>query len=212
MELKLETLCTNLAYLTDIHNQNQNPMSVRITNRSTGKAVVFYCAYSAPRFVVLPSNVIWIDANPESDKFMAAFKRTSYDQANPDNDVWTELYFYDDAMAEQAYNPTDMQYVSMDPPPSATKSMHGVGLLSSADPDAVAIVSSDARLTDDREPLDHVHDEVPATHIGYVGTGGTLVDSYPIADQDIPALNQTLRFDGAQYVWGKIKESDLTGV
>lgn len=211
MELKLETLCTNLAYLTDIHNQNQNPISVRMTNRSTGKAVVIYCAYSAPRFVVLPANVLWIDMNPESDKFMTAFKRTSYDQANPDNDVWTELYFYDDAMVDQSYDQTDMQYISLDPPPRATKSVHGVGMLSATDPTATVVVDEDPRLSDNRDPIDHVHEEVPATHVGYVDGDGSLVEAYPIADQNTPALNQTLRFDGAQFVWGKIKESDLTG-
>jgi hypothetical protein len=212
MELKLENLCTDLAFLTDIHNQNQNPISVRVTNRSTGKAVVFYCAYSAPKFVVLPKNVIWIDMNPESEKFMIAFKRTTYDQTNPDNDVWSELYFYDDAMADQSYDSSDMQYISLDPPPRATKSIHGVGMLSAADPTATVVVESDARLSDTRDPVSHTHDEVPATHIGYVDSHGALVEAYPIADQNTPALNQTLRFDGTQYVWGKIKEADLTGV
>jgi hypothetical protein len=206
MELKLENFVSGLELLTDIHNQNRNPVTVRITARDTGKALVFFCGYVKPKYVVLPINVVWIDFDPDSATFRTAFKRKE-SAANPDQDVWEALYFYEDAFADQTYNEDDLKLVSLELPNPATSLIHGVGYLTTAEPDSKVVVEGDYRLANNRIPKDHIHEEKPASMLKALSSDTV----YPIADQPNPELYQTLRCINGLYVWGKVQESDLAG-
>lgn len=207
MELKLEKFITNVELLTNIHSQNKNPILFRVPAEENLLGLVFFCGYAIPRYVVLPENAVWIDFNPESVNFRTAFKRTFRDGTNPYNDVWEPLYFYDDAMEEQEYNPEDISVIAGQLPPVATVLTHGVGYLSYPEAEARVIQQGDSTLTDDRPPTDHTHPETPATVFSISGTPG--VTSVPVKDQATPRIGQILIMEDSTLIWRKLKEEEL---
>ncbi|AQT28634.1 putative T1SS secreted agglutinin RTX [Erwinia phage vB_EamM_Yoloswag] len=208
MELKLTQFVSNVELLTNIHNQNKNPIMFRLPAQGSTLGLLFYCAYSCPRYVVLPINAIWIDMNPESDTFQQVFKRTTKHASDPYQDVWTALYFYDDAMGEQTYDPSDLGVINTELPPLATSLTHGVGYLSYPESSSRVILEGDETLTDDRKPLDHTHPEKPATMLSINGTTGE--EHVPIKDQDKPALYQVLVLEDDSLQWRHIREDELS--
>ena len=207
MELKLEKFINNVELLTNIHSQNKNPILFRLPVEGSSLGLVFFCGYSVPRYVVLPENAIWIDFNPESKSFRSAFKRTSHDTSNPYNDVWTELYFYDDAMEEQYYNPDDINVIAGQLPPVATVLTHGVGYLSYPESEARVIQEGDSSLTNARPPLEHTHPETPASMISINGSVGQ--EHIPVKDQPFPKLGQILVVEDDAITWRKLQEGEL---
>lgn len=207
MELKLEKFISNVELLTNIHSQNKNPILFRLPVEGSSLGLVFFCGYSVPRYVVLPENGVWIDFNPESETFRTAFKRTSHDSANPANDVWTELYFYDDAVAEQQYAEADIGIIADQLPPVATVLTHGIGYLSYPQSEARVVQEGDSTLTDARPPLDHTHPETPASMFSVNQSSGA--ESIPVKDQSAPKLGQILVFEDDTVQWRKLKEGEL---
>ena len=207
MELKLEQFISNVELLTNIHQQNKNPIMFRLPKDGSQLGLLFYCSYAVPRFVVLPVNAIWIDYDPESPTFRTAFKRTVKDNADPYKVVWTALYFYDDAMEEQAYDPNDLQIINRALPPLATAITRGVGYLSYPEAESRAILEGDETLTNNRDPKDHTHAEKPATMISINGSFGE--EHVPIKDQLVPAVNQVMVLEDNTLQWRKVRESEL---
>ena len=207
MELKLEQFISNVELLTNIHQQNKNPIMFRLPKDGSQLGLLFYCSYAVPRYVVLPVNAIWIDLNPESSTFRTAFKRTVKDPVDPHGDVWTALYFYDDAMEEQAYDPDDLQIVNQSLPPLATSLTRGVGYLSYPEAESRVILENDETLSNARDPKEHSHKEKPATMVSIDGSFG--VKHIPIKDQLAPAVNQILVLEDSTLQWRKLRESEL---
>lgn len=204
MELQLENFIKNLETVTNIHNQNKNPMIVRLPKAGTQFGLLFFCSYEVPRYVVLPENGIWIDLNPESTTYRTAFKRTLKAE-NPYDDVWTALYFYEDSQADQEYDPEDLKLISSELPPSATQITHGITYLSYPQAESRVIGEGDPTLSNARPPLAHTHPETPATRLALNDQ-----DSIPIKDQPAPQLHQVLVVGSdATIQWRKIKEEEL---
>lgn len=207
MELKLEQFIADVEMLSNIHEQNKNPLLYRMQQGTADLGLVFYCSYLIPRYVVLPRNAIWFDFDPESSTFRHAFRRTLKHATDPQMDQWEQLYFYDDAMAAQEYDPADLQIINQNMPPKATKSTFGIGFLSYPQPDARVIVEGDPTLSDKRTPLEHSHPEIPASMLSINGTFGA--ESVRIKDQNVPTLNQVLVYEGETLQWRKIKEGEM---
>lgn len=204
MELQLENFIKNLEIITNIHNQNRNPMIFRTPKEGTQLGLLFYCSYDVPRYVVLPVNAIWIDLNPESTTYRTAFKRTVKAE-NPINDVWTALYFYEDSQADQAYDPEDLKVISIELPPTATEITHGITYLSYPQAEGKVIGQGDPTLSNARPPLPHTHPETPATRLAIDDS-----ESIPIKDQPVPQINQVLVVEDDDTIqWRKIKEGEL---
>lgn len=207
MELKLENFIKALELTTNIHQQNEAPIVVRITDDASGTSTVFCCSYYVPRYVMLPVEAVWIDFNPESETYRHAYVRTTKGET-PDTDVWKELYFYADAFGDQAYDPDDLSMISVAMPSPATVLTHGIGYLSAGTIESVVVIEGDERLSDARDPLPHgeMHVEKPATIIA--SDAGIKT----IKNQVAPTINSTLVLDGNEYVWRKLKESDIGGL
>lgn len=208
MELKLEQFINNVELLTNIHQQNKNPIMIRLPKEGSQLGLLFYCSYAVPRYVVLPINAIWIDYNPESSTFGTAFKRTVKDNSDPYKDVWTPLYFYADAMEEQTYDPNDLQIVNDALPPLATSVTRGVGYLSYPEAESRVLIEGDETLTNKREPKDHTHPEKPATMISINGSFGE--EHVPIKDQLVPQVNQVMVLEDDTLQWRKVREAELS--
>lgn len=207
MELKLEQFISNVELLTNIHQQNKNPIMFRLPKDGSQLGLLFYCSYAVPRYVVLPVNAIWLDLDPESATFRTAYKRTTKHATDPYQDVWTELYFYDDAMTDQTYDPDDLKVINQSLPPLATSLTRGVGYLSYPEAESRVVLEGDETLTNNRDPLDHTHPEKPATMISINGTFGT--EFVPIKDQDVPQVNQIMVLEDNTLQWRKVRESEL---
>lgn len=208
MELKLESLIKDVEIITNIHNQNKNPIMYRIQNGATNQGLVFFCGYAIPRYVVLPRNAVYFDYNPESTTYRCALQR-KVKHTDPHSDVWEVLYFYADAMAEQEYDPEDLEVISPKMPDVATNITHGIGYLSSPQKHSHVLVEGDPTLSDDRDPLPHMemHPEIPATMIGINRSQG--VDFLPILDQANPEVGQVLVHRESTMQWSKVHESEL---
>lgn len=207
MELKLEQFISDVELLTNIHEQNKNALLFRVQQGTAEMGLVFYCAYRIPRYVVLPRNAIWFDFDPESPTFKHAFRRTLKHATDPTEDQWEQLYFFDDAMAAQDYDPADLQIINQSMPSKATKSTFGIGYLSYPQPDSRAIIEGDPSLTDKREPLEHKHPEIPASMLSINGSYG--IEFIPIQDQNIPTVSQVLVYKDNKLQWRKIKEEEM---
>lgn len=207
MELRLENFIKALELTTNIHQQNEAPIVVRITDDASGVSTVFCCSYYVPRYIMLPIEAVWIDFNPESETYRHAYSRTVKGNT-PDEDVWEELYFYADAFGDQAYDQDDLAMVSVALPSPATTLTHGIGYLSAGTIESVVVVEGDSRLTDARDPLPHdsMHKELPATMIASASGVKT------IKNQVAPEINATLVLDGGEYTWRKLKEQDIGGL
>lgn len=207
MELKLENFIKALELTTNIHQQNEAPIIVRITDDASGTSTVFCCSYHVPRYVMLPIEAVWIDFNPESETYRHAYVRTVKGET-PDGDAWEELYFYADAFGDQAYDPDDTAMISVALPSPATTVTHGIGYLSAGTIDSLVVVEGDERLADPRTPLPHdaMHVEQPATMIA--SESGVKL----IKNQVAPEINATLVHEGDEYVWRKLKEADIGGL
>ena len=201
MELKLETFIKNVELVTNIHQQNEAPIVVRLTDGGN-KTAINCVGYHRPKYVLLPIQAIWLDLNPSSDTYGSAYVRTHKDK-NPDLDVWRLIYFYSEAFPAQTYDPDDMGKISISLPNPATTSVAGIGLLASADPESRVIINGDSRLSDARNPLDHTHEEKPATII----VSGSKVSQ--IGDQTKPETGFALINRADTYIWDRVKESDL---
>ncbi len=204
MELKLEQFIKNVEVITNIHNQNRNPIMFRMPKEGTPIGLLFYCSYTVPRYVVLPENGIWIDLNPESPTYRVAHQRTKKDKLDPYKDVWTPLYFYDEAMSDQHYDPADLGMVSVELPPLATSYSNGIGFLSYPQGDSKVITNDDLTLTNKRPPKPHDHPEVPARRLAIDGT-----EDIAIADQTSPKINQVLAFGANTLQWRLLQEDEL---
>jgi hypothetical protein len=202
MELQLQQFIQNVELVTNIHQQNEAHVLVRL---STGTTSSLFCVgYHCPRYTLLPNEAVWLDMNPESQTYRYAFLRTKRDHSNPYNDEWTQLYFYTDAFPTQNYDPSDLSQVSIAMPNPATVTVAGIGLLSAQQLDSIVVVEGDSRLTDDRYPTAHTHPETPATII----QSGSVVTT--IADQTAPEVGYTLIKRNGAYVWDRVKEADLS--
>ena len=201
MELQLQQFIENVELVTNIHQQNEAHVLMRLINGT--KATIFCVGYNCPRYTLLPNEAIWLDMNPESLTYRYAFLRTKRDRANPYNDEWVQLYFYADAFVTQNYDPADLVKVSIALPNPATQTVAGIGLLSVAQQDSIVVVEGDSRLSDARYPNPHTHAETPATMI-QTGAAVTL-----ISDQTAPEVGYTLIRRNGVFVWDRVKEADL---
>lgn len=204
MELKLEQFIKNVEVITNIHNRNKMPMMFRMPKEGTTLGLLFFCSYQVPRYVVLPENAIWIDLDPESSTYRTAFKRIKKDNLDPYKDVWNPLYFYEDALEDQTYDPADLGLVSVELPPLATSFSNGIGYLSYPQRESKVITNADSSLTNARPPKPHTHPEKPASRLAMTNT--TFV---AIEDQMQPQINQVLVFGANTVEWRKIKEDEL---
>lgn len=212
MELRLEQLINNLEFLSDINNQSEDtPIVMRHTDPGTNKTIAIVCSQVEPINMVLPVNVIWICYKPESPLYRLALKRLSKDPGNhgfPDvTQEWEILYFYEELLESQVYDPDDLSVLGVGTVPFASVDPLGkVRFLSDPlDPNMpVAIVTDDPRMSDNRDPTPHTHPERPATMLRHSTGHSTIQNS-------VPAIGQVLLHDAAGDLrWDLLNEDNLT--
>lgn len=211
-ERRLEELVNTLETLSGINDQSEDtPIVMRHTDVVSNRTVAIVCSQVEPRNMVLPLNVIWFCFKPESPLYKQALKRLSKDPGNfQEEDIhqsWDVLYFYEDLFENQHYDPADLELIQVSGTPFATVTQLGKVRLSTDPLDAnlpVAIVDSDPRMSDNRDPLPHTHPEKPARMLAHA-TGHSVVQN------SVPQVGHVLLHnDTGGLVWRQLKEEDLT--
>lgn len=213
MESKLSRLIALAEIITDINEQTEDtPIVLRHTDENTGQTIAIVCSRVEPTNMVLPLNVIWFVYDSTSTFYRRALKRVSKTAGeentfNGFQQSWAGVYFYEDIFEHQYFDTEDMAQFSIPDVPLATVEQLGKTRLRTDPLDAqnpVAISTTDPRMIDNRDPLDHSHPEVPATKIF---SGTNVLD---IVDQSTPFRGYTLHFDSSgTVVWDQIKETDI---
>lgn len=210
-EKNLETLLEALRTASDIQNMDEtNPITHRISNPTVRKVTTVVCAYREPYNLLVPLNYIWYCCDPTNDFYKSALRRISK-EADSKNGfehtyevIDTMLQFEED----QYYDAEDSEALAQDDPlPVASTSVLGVARLS-VDPVSgatpIAVGDNDPRMSDDREPTEHTHPEVPATQLK--SKSGVVT----IGDSPSPVPGSVLIATGPKTaVWRQLTSNDI---
>ena len=170
--LKLIQAYLAQANIRGIDPENPIPFHVRSPDGqpNEGKIFVVQVGYTEPTFSQLPYSVLWICYDQQSDMHAKLYRRVSHHPSaiTPElNYTWVEITDYSQTFEkEQFYIPVaDLDLVDggdqVDPILVASTEAYGTVVTSESVAEPVAIITTDSRLTDSREPLPHVHDDEP---------------------------------------------------
>jgi hypothetical protein len=211
MEKQLVEIRDAYRVLSDIQNLDEtNPIPIRVQNSTVRKVHTTVCALREPYNEILPLNVVWFDFNPQSVFYNQARRRVS---KQPDTSVgtthtWEVIDTMDQYDADQYYDAEDAEILAQnDPIPPASKDALGIAKLSVAPVNGaapVAVGEGDKRLTDARKPLEHTHEERPATMLK------TKSSYVSISDSPTPVVGATLIVQGnGKAIWRQLTSTDI---
>lgn len=212
MELKLQNYINAIEITSDVENLSKDtPQVMRRENTAIQKTSTFVVAINEPHDMILPLNVIWVCFDGTSGLYKKALKRVSKD---PDENgqlvqTWEVLYFYDDLWHDQYYDAEDKDKLSNVVIPSgATTDTLGLVRLSHPAPEGdegmpVVVSEGDPRLSDAREPLPHVHPEIPATMLQHANGVVTVMNGEPAVGKVLKATSET------SATWDFLTEDDI---
>lgn len=211
MESKLEKLINTLEKLSDVKNVSEDtPIVMRHTDVTTNRTIAIVCSQGEPINMVLPLNVVWICYRADSPLYKQALRRVSKSPGSFGSEGitqdWEVLYFYEDILEDQTYDPSDLSLVGVSPVPYASVEGPGKARISvdPADPSQpVFIVSDDPRMSDNRVPTAHTHVEKPATMLAHSAGHGNILNS-------VAQVNAALMFTpSGDLEWRKITPDDI---
>lgn len=79
------------------------PIVVKIKEPTLFRETLIAVAYDEPHELILPLNVTWIDANPNSVDYFKAFKRVSKTPSGGFNNSWDEVNTYEEVFEPPQY-------------------------------------------------------------------------------------------------------------
>ncbi len=210
MEKRLEDLMKAFFVASDIENlDGATPILMRKSNPAINKTVSFICSVVEPTQMVLPLNVVWFNFDKSSPYYNTALKRVSKEAPESGELVqtWEALYYYVDAMSAQYYDEEDQGAIGdSQKVPIADMETFGIVKLFENPEDgeeARVILTSDDRLSDPRNPLEHSHVEIPASMLAHSTGHLTIVDSAPVIGSTLVASSAT------ECSWRKLKDTDI---
>lgn len=199
----------------------ENPVLIRVNSPIDNEEFQVIVSLLEPSFSVLPYNVTWIVADPNSADYKRALRRvTSLPFADYRN-TWEILTSMDDLFAVAQYYEYSGSFqlgeVEMNGITQATVNVRGKVMLLNppADPEnPVVVCSNDPRMMDARIPLPHSHPLMPADMLA----GSTGINEFFVTIKDgmPPVAGQVLMLTGAgdepnEYVgiWRNLNQSDV---
>lgn len=211
-EKNLENIMESLRVVSDIQNMDEtNPITHRVSNPTIRKVTTVVCAYREPFNLIVPLNVIWFCYDPNSDYYKAALRRVSKepDVANGFNHTYEVIDTMAQFNEDQYYDDEDAAILAQDDPlPVAGVDTLGVARLSVAPKSGVTPIvvgDNDPRNSDARAPLDHTHNEVPATQIK------TKTGVVTIGDSSAPVVGSVLiAVSPTKAVWRPLTSNDIS--
>lgn len=155
----------------------RNPVTFQFTpNPALPDVYKILVSHTEPSFSEIPYNVIWIDAAPVSPTYMQVKLRTSHITDGTNRSSWSRITDYTKLFASRQFyrfvveNASDLGITVGDiDVPNASTSRIGTVILDDVflDPsvDALVVGDNDPRMADNRDPLEHTHDDFPRTMI-----------------------------------------------
>ena len=214
--------------LADLRNLSvENPVVIRVKSPTTSDEFLIVVAHKEPSFSVLPYNVTWIVADPQSANYKRAMRRvTSLPFAGYRN-TWEILTVYEDIFVVDQYYEYSGSFqlgeVQLNGVVQATTNVRGTVKLANNpvdfDPQAdfespVVVGDNDPRMSDARTPTPHTHPLTPAEMVA--GSSGVNEFYVTIKDGMPPTAGQTLVLTGAgdepnEWVgyWRNLNQSDV---
>lgn len=195
--------------LADLRNlSEENPVLIRVNSPESAEEFQIVVALKEPSFSILPYNVTWIVADPQSANYKRAMRRvTSLPFAGYRN-TWEILTTYEDIFSVAQYYEYSGSFqlgeVELNGITQATMKVRGtVKLLNNpvdTDPEAdpenpVAISDNDDRMSDARTPTPHTHPLAAAEMLA--GSTGLNEFYVTIKDSMPPQAGQALLLTGA---------------
>lgn len=212
MELKLQKLVDNLITVARVQEYDaNNSIVVRLSNSLLAKINVIVCSVNEPTNLILPLNVTWINLDTNSNLYKQPLVRLNKNASVNYDHTWSVATKYSDVMCDQAYDATDALYIGSSANIGfASTTKQGIVKLSCAPVDAnnpIAVGINDARLTDARTPLPHIHPLRPAEAL--MAGGGGMIVHITGAPQDGAVLRITDTGPDCKASWVVLKQSDL---
>lgn len=175
------------ANIRGIDRENPIPFIVRSPEGqpNEGKQFVVQVGYSEPTFNQLPYSVLWICFDKESDMHAKLYRRVSHHPSALTPNLyytWMEITEYDQVFEkEQFYVPVaDLDLVDgtdqVDPIMVASTDAFGTVVTTESVVEPRAILGTDQRLADSRQPTDHDHEDEPRTMLKLFGYEEPLTD------------------------------------
>lgn len=161
----------------------ENPITMMIEVTSSDSPFYIVVSYREPNHVTLPFNVTWIVADPTNLHYMKALRRASALPYESFRNTWVELRTYQDFLDELQFWDISSSFQTGEVQTSgvreATVMARGLFALhqDALDPaNPVVVGDNDPRMFDARQPLPHVHPQLPATMLkGSVGINAYYV-------------------------------------
>lgn len=210
MELRLEKFIDSAEIIGNMGDlNNETPVVLRYQDPQSLRTITFVCSQVEPTKMVLPANVVWVNFDRNSIYYKQALKRTGKTSGSHAEfeHSWELLYFYAEVFDSQYYDPSDLADLDDERVGYAQVSEAGIAKLTT-DPfeeEAPRIISEGHyTLTNDRDPLDHEHEEKPATKLKTVSSFVT------IQNQPTPLIGMALVCNSHLTAsWRKLTETDI---
>ena len=227
MELKLKKLIDNVVGIANLQSlDSTNSIVVRLSNSYTAKINVFVCSFYEPLDLILPINVTWINSNPSSQFYMQALVRVNKTNVAGDNFThqWRVATQYSAVMAEQTYTNEDSVLLANSASIGfATATKQGLVKLSckpgtthvvdGVDVDLpIAVGINDYRLTNKREPTEHVHAPVPATLFATSGTLNIEIQELAASETNLGKVLKIISVNPPKAAWVSLVAADFPAV
>ena len=197
MDLKLQTLITNLTAISNVQEMDvNNAIAVRLSNTIAAKIYVIVVAVNEPVNMVLPLNVAWLVMDPTSSYYNNILVRTSKTPSTQYANTWVQALYYSDVMIDQYYDGTDTSLLTQSSNiGNASDTQIGITYLTvaPASPNTPkAVGDNDPRNSDPRTPLPHTHPLLPAAQL-QTATNVVTIDqsAAPLPGQVLLATSAT---------------------
>lgn len=149
---------------------SNNPVVLRMTTPISGNISIVVCSLEEPVNAILPVNVLWIDLNPSSMRYLKVYRRLG--KTGGSNGLvhrWEMLSSYLHLNDAQTYDSEDLSKIqasiSFGPASYANMGIVRLSTPAATASDPIAISDTDPRLSDARNPLPHTHALPPVTAI-----------------------------------------------
>ncbi|SBV38448.1 T1SS secreted agglutinin RTX [Phage NCTB] len=185
--MDLTTFIENYLTLAGFRNLDSvTPIKFTIQpdNAKPNRTFIVVVAMTEPTFSQLPYNVLWIPGDSDHPAFGTVLKRTSHSDSGLYSNTWATVATYEDLWVEDQY------YLSVVEDPRlhgittafeetgpATRTSHGLVVLSAPEVESRVVSHSDPRNTDERYPTQHTHPDYPRTMIKINANEYALVDT-----------------------------------
>lgn len=175
---------------------------VEFTLENSGKQYILICSEAEPDTVTIPFNVLWINCDEQHPDFLVILRRVDAEKYDDSNyrGTWSVISSVPELYSEDQYYKNDSDPIlgeieQFRPAFASTTRLGGFYLTTDS---GILVGDNDERMSDEREPTEHTHPDVPRTMLQADGAKHVTIFTNDPAIGDI--LVVTSVDDGGNYV------------